>query len=105
MFIDNYIMQCNRIDKSPSAAAEEMGFHRSEVTRWKNGSVPRRSTLLKMAEYFDCSVEELTEEKIPAQTTSGLTKAQLELIRLIPLLTDEEFATAERMITALIRSR
>ena len=104
MFYDNYIVQCNRIGKSPSAAAEEMGYHRSEVTRWKNGTVPRRATLFRIADYFNVPIEELTAEKIPAQV-SGLTDAQMKLIRLIPLLTDEEFATAERLINALIDSR
>ena len=59
MFYDNFILMCNRINKSPSAAAVEMGFHRSETTRWSKGSTPRRANLQKMATYFGCTIEDL----------------------------------------------
>ena len=86
MFFDNFVIQCNRKGKSPTACALEMGYHRSEVSRWGKGVTPRKANLIKMAEYFGCSVEDLTQEIIPAPK-SGLTDAQMELIRLIPLLT------------------
>ena len=69
MFYDNFVKQCNKIKKSPSAAAEDMGFHRSEVTRWSRGSTPRRANLQRMATYFGCEIEDLTKEKTP--TVSG----------------------------------
>lgn len=75
MFYDNYVKQCNKIGKSPSAAAVEMGFHRSEVTRWSKGSTPRRANLQRMATYFDCSISDLlveeTDEKSPAAGGDG----------------------------------
>lgn len=75
MFYDKFIAQCNNINKSPSAAAEDMGFHRSEVSRWAKGVKPRRATLLKMAAYFGCDVSDLSgeEKKEPVQM-DGLTE-------------------------------
>lgn len=69
MFYFNYIRLCNSINKSPSAVAEEMGFKRSVVTRWRNGVTPRATTLQKIADYFGVPVEELTKENSPSPKT------------------------------------
>lgn len=63
VFYDNYVRMCNKVKKSPSAAAEEMGMKRSVVTAWKNGRSPRAATLQRIADYFGCSTSELLDEK------------------------------------------
>lgn len=63
MFYLNFVRLCNGIAKSPSAVAEEMGFQRSVVTRWSKGSVPRKATIEKIADYFGVSSAELTGEE------------------------------------------
>lgn len=81
MFYDKFIAQCNNINKSPSAAAEDMGFHRSEVSRWAKGVKPRRATLLKMAAYFGCDVSDLSgEEKKEPAPLDGLSEKETEFI-------------------------
>lgn len=62
MFYLNFVRLCNKIGKSPSAVAEEMGFQRSVVTRWSNGSVPRKATIEKIATFFNVPSDELTSE-------------------------------------------
>lgn len=62
MFYNNYVNLCNIKGLSPSAAAEAMGFKRSVVSRWSNGTQPRQATLQKIATFFNVSVEELTKE-------------------------------------------
>ena len=104
MFFDNYIIQCNLKGKTPTACALEMGFARSEVTRWKQGSTPRNANLVKIANYFGCTTEDLLAEKEPAQS-SGLTKSQRELIRLIPSLSEQELAVLSKTAKALIDNR
>lgn len=63
MFFNNFVDLCNKKRISPSAAAEEMGFKRSVVTRWSQGTQPRQATLQRIADYFGVTVEELTAEK------------------------------------------
>ena len=63
MFYFRYVDLCNKINKSPSAVAEELGFKRSSVTRWANNSVPRQATLQKIADYFGVTVEYLKSEE------------------------------------------
>lgn len=63
MFYLNFVRLCNSIGKSPSAVAEDMGLQRSSVTRWANGSAPRKATVEKIATYFGVDSKELTGEE------------------------------------------
>lgn len=74
MFYDNFVKLCNSINKSPSAAAIELGFKKSTVTRWKNGGMPTDANLFKIADYFGVSVEMLSRsenDKTPAPIEKG----------------------------------
>lgn len=62
MFYDNFLNLCNQKGISPSAAAVEMGFQKSVVTRWKK-SIPTEANRRKIAEYFGISVDELMGTK------------------------------------------
>lgn len=78
MFYYNYVNQCNKKGLSPSAAAEAMGFKRSMVTRWKDGADPRMATLQRMADFFACSVEDLTADTKKAPSEDGVTEEQIK---------------------------
>lgn len=71
MFYLNFVRLCNKIGKSPSAVAEEMGFQRSVVTRWSNGSVPRKATIEKIATFFNVPSEELAGEEQKEKPAPG----------------------------------
>lgn len=58
LFWDNFVRLCERVEKSPSVASEELGFNRSAVTAWKNGALPRVASRKKIADYFGISVDE-----------------------------------------------
>lgn len=88
MFYDEYIRLCNEAKKTPSACAEEMGFPRSVVTRWKQGKQPRDANLRKVADYFGVSVDELRgNKKEPVE--DKLSDAQKMLIDMIPNLSED----------------
>lgn len=74
MFYYNYVKLCNQKGISPSAAAEQMGFKRSMVTRWNQGTQPRMSTLQRIADYFRVSIDELTKENPAIQTNDELLR-------------------------------
>ena len=82
MFYDNYVRMCNKVNKSPSAVAEEIGFKRSVVTAWKNGRSPREATLHRIADYFGCSIAELLteKEKNAPEKSEALNESDLRLI-------------------------
>jgi transcriptional regulator with XRE-family HTH domain len=74
VFYNKYVYLCNKKGISPSAAAEAMGYQRSVVTRWRNGSAPREATLQRVAEYFgvtaDCFLED-GQKETPAANNGG----------------------------------
>lgn len=76
MFYSNYVKLCSKINKSPSAVGEELGFTRASVTGWGNGATPRKSSLIKISDYFGVTVTELMagvgeQENAPAAEGEG----------------------------------
>lgn len=68
MFYDIYCDLCQKKGLTPSGAAAKIGFNRASITMWKNtGKAPKQDLLLRIAEYFDVSVDYLLE-KAPAET-------------------------------------
>lgn len=63
-FYNNFVCLCVRNDISPSAAAIEMGFKKSNVTYWKNGRTPSDASLVKIANYFHVTVDELVGDAL-----------------------------------------
>lgn len=47
---------CNRLGKSPSAVALEIGLSKTAVHKWKNGGFPTDATASKIASYFNVSI-------------------------------------------------
>jgi len=70
-FYEKYRQLCSELGKSDNAVAAEIGLSNSTVTTWKQGAIPRRPTLKRVADYFGISVEELMGysgiEKAPTQ--------------------------------------
>ncbi len=89
MFYTNFVKLCNRKGIAPTAAAVEMGFHRSDATRWSKGAEPRRTTLEKVADYFGVTVADLIgddsaqKEKPTAQGDGLISDLPQDLQKLI----------------------
>lgn len=95
MFYSNYVKLCSKLNKSPSAVGEELGFTRASVTGWGNGATPRKSSLIKIANYFGITVAELMsgvgeQEKAPATKGEGLSATVQELFDFIDTATSAE---------------
>lgn len=85
-FYENYVRLCNKVGKKPSAVATELGISRATASRWGNGMVPTYSNLVKVADYFGVSVEELrgeeeTNDNKPTDDGSTGLEAALEALR------------------------
>ena len=64
MFYDIYCDLCQSHGLTPSGAAGKIGFNRASVTMWKNtGKAPKQELLLRIAEYFQVSVDYLLEKE------------------------------------------
>lgn len=110
MFYSNYVKLCSKINKSPSAVGEELGFTRASVTGWGNGATPRKSSLIKIADYFGVTVTELMsgvgeQEKAPATKGEGLSVTVQALFDFIDTATDAELNELLRYAQFLMNKR
>lgn len=60
MFWDRFYALCISKGTKPNPVAKEIGISSGVVTRWKNeGTLPSGETLVKLADYLNCSVDYL----------------------------------------------
>lgn len=97
MFYSNFVRLCKKNGKTPSAVAEELGFSRAASSGWADGSKPRKSTLIIIADYFGITVEELMAgvdgaKKAPTEISEreGISPAKQALLDAIDGLSDEQ---------------
>ena len=63
MFKENFTRLCSQKREAPSAVCMKLGLSNAAYTQWKEDSVPRRATLMRIADYFGVTVESLLEDK------------------------------------------
>lgn len=84
MFYNKFVQLCQENGISPSKAATLIGFNRSSVSMWKaQGYTPRREILVKIANYFNVSVDYLLGEEDKNKKTTdndGLSEEEKELL-------------------------
>ena len=101
MFKNNFIKLCIEKGVAPTAVCQQIGLSNAAFSSWTDDSVPRRTTLIKIADYFQVPLESLLDDgpneqqkesssltdervKIAMEHINGLSKEELDV--LIPLL-------------------
>lgn len=87
MFWDNFVILCNENEKSPNAVCAELGLSTAIATKWKSGSLPRSTTIKKIADYFGVTTEALLTGQKETPTAES-DERKKELIELFSLLDD-----------------
>lgn len=59
MFWERYSALCEIKGSKPNPIGKIIGVASSTIAQWKQGTIPSGDTLLKIATYFDCSVDYL----------------------------------------------
>ena len=90
MFYENFAFYCTKIGKSESAVAKDVGITSKSVTGWKNGALPRNSTLKKLADYFGVTVDELMGTKKEPAGISELDDVKKQVVELMDDMSQEE---------------
>lgn len=93
MFWEIFLKLCEQVKKTPNGVAKEISVSSGAVTSWKNGKVPHHSTLIKIANYFDVSLDYLltgseSKEKV-LHRAEELNDMQKKLIALFDMLNTE----------------
>ncbi len=74
MFYERLVALCAEKNTNPTALCDAIGLAQSAATRWKQGSVPRDTTLRKIADYFGVTVDELLAEPAPTPIDEAMAK-------------------------------
>lgn len=88
-FWERYQELCYQHHKRVFGVGSELGFSNGTVAQWKSGSIPKRETLEKVANYFNVSVDHLIKEpddEISAflKGEKPLTEATMEKLGITP---------------------
>lgn len=70
MFWESYVELCSQNGKTPNAVAKCIGVSNATCTKWKGGSIPNGETLIKLADYFSCSVDKVLGRTDELETTA-----------------------------------
>ena len=63
MFKENFIRLCNEMGEFPSAVCKQVGITPAAFSKWTDESIPRRATLMRIADYFGVTVDDLIGEQ------------------------------------------
>lgn len=86
MFKKNFERICAQKGVAPTAVCIKIGLSNAVYSKWTEESIPRKTTLIKLANELGVTVEELLEEKKPAENGG---RAE-EFTRLFESLTPEQ---------------
>ena len=62
MFKENFIRICADRGVAPSAVCKAIGLSNAAYSQWTDETIPRKTTLLKIADHFGVSVDTLLAE-------------------------------------------
>lgn len=108
MFWDNFVRLCNQAGKYPNTVAAEVGVKSTgTVTGWKNGANPRQTVLLKLADYFGVTVDDLlnAEKENPTSVAAdGVDELDKEALDIMHQLPPEKRAAGLAMLRGLLNN-
>ena len=108
MFKENFTRLCSQRHEAPSAVCMKLGLSNAAYTQWKEDSVPRRATLMRIADYFSVTVESLLEDKKeeapPAEPEEPISEVKRRLHALVDTADEDEVERMLVMMEALIEA-
>lgn len=110
MFKQNFINICIERGVAPTAVLKQIGLSNATFTCWTEDSVPRQTTLKKLADYFGITPEDLLRdpaEKVaaPADLSPSLPPLSPEFYELLNQMTLQELAELKADMEEKIRNR
>ena len=109
MFWKNLCRLCNDNQTTPNTVCKELKLSSATATHWKNGAVPRDTTLHLIADYFGITIEDLLrgpEEKVTAPTEPAATSPLSDRFNnKLDQLTLQELRELEAFMDNLIKNR
>ena len=106
MFWANLVELCNQKSTTPTTMVNDLGIAVGSVTRWKNGSVPRDTTLKKIADYVGITVDELLADCTPSKKEEAPADTpETHFMETVRGLSAEEFRELENYLNYILSKR
>ena len=107
MFKENFERLCNESGKSPTAVCIELGLSHSVYSLWTEKTIPRRATLIKIADYFGVTPESLVAENEQKKAPSEMDGEEkiLFIKQKYSRLTEDERKALEQFADYLLDKR
>lgn len=98
-FWERFYDLCLKHNTKPNAVCNTLGYSTATATHWKNGTIPKGEVLIKLADFFDCSVDFLLGRSEKSNNTNfrvfSTTPEQRENARLQRMVTTFEELNTE----------
>ena len=109
MFKRNFINICAERGVAPTAVLKQIGLSNATFTCWTEESIPRQTTLKKIADYFGITPEDLLRgpaEKVAAPAEPAPTsQLSAEFYDLVDQLTLKELREIQAIMEDKIKNR
>lgn len=110
MFKQNFINICIERGVAPTTVLRQIGLSNATFSCWTDESVPRKTTLTKIADYFGITPEDLLRDPAentptPAEPTPNLPPLAPEFYELLNQLTLQELAELKATMEEKIKNR
>lgn len=109
MFKRNFINICAERGVAPTAVLKQIGLSNATFTCWTEESIPRQTTLKKIADYFGITPEDLLRdpaEKVAAPAEPAPTSPlSAEFYDLVDQLTLKELREIQAIMEDKIKNR
>lgn len=108
MFKKNFVRLCNKKGVSPSSVMNHIGLSAATYSCWTDKSVPRKATLMKLADYFGVTVEDLLAED-PAQIEKApvyderLEQDVARILELVAQLPEDKIAFVIELMENMVK--
>jgi len=86
LFWNRFSELCVKRKKTPTSVVSDLGLARGAVTKWKNGTLPNKTTLSKIASYFGVTTDYFFSEN----AALPLAPEQVKLLDSFARCTDEQ---------------
>ncbi len=101
MFKQNFIRICAERNVSPTVVCKKIGISKSNFSEWTDETVPRATTLQKIANYFGVSVDYLLrkdEKDKPTQESGTISIRSRDGSVIESELSDEQIELFKNML-------
>lgn len=89
MFKKIFIKLCNERNIPPTVVCQHVGLSNAAFSKWTDESMPRRATLMRIADYFGVPVEYFTTDD-PQENADEMQTVIAELVALANQLDDDQ---------------